>query len=119
MHTDCAVYQAANILGKRWTLLVLLALHHGHARSKRYSELKQALPGITPKLLSQRLKELETEGLITKAVDARTVPIKCEYAFTENGRAFMRVVKGIKAWSRRWNSARGFCTKVACRECRL
>ena len=58
MKHDCAVYRAANILGKRWTLLILFSITKGNDGVRRYNEIKASLPNVSPKILSTRLKEL-------------------------------------------------------------
>ncbi|MBI4738962.1 helix-turn-helix transcriptional regulator [Candidatus Woesearchaeota archaeon] len=117
MRRECAVYQAANILGKRWTLLILLALYNEQARPKRYSMIKKALSGISPKLLSSRLKELEKEGLIKKRIDTRTMPITCEYSFTKSGEEFIHIVMAIKKWAIRQKGDKKFCQGLSCKDC--
>src|SRR5271157_5622131 len=58
---DCTVYKTMNIIGKRWTIHILLELHKGEEKEKRFNELKRKLGYITPKILSERLTELEHE----------------------------------------------------------
>ena len=118
MEKDCTIYKTANFIGKRWTLLILLELYKGD-KIKRYSELKNQLPEITPKILSARLKELEKEGLIRKKVDASHFPVKCEYSLTKSGKDFIKVIKGIKRWALKWKIKNKICEKADCRECEL
>jgi DNA-binding HxlR family transcriptional regulator len=66
---DCTVYKTMNIIGKRWTIHILLELHKGEEKEKRFNELKRKLGYITPKILPARLTELKHEGLITYEVD--------------------------------------------------
>ncbi len=70
MQESCTVSQTVRYLSKRWTLLIVLELYKGEGYTRRFSELRDALPGITPKVLSERLKELEEEEIITRRVDA-------------------------------------------------
>ncbi|MDY1591614.1 MAG: helix-turn-helix domain-containing protein [Methanofastidiosum sp.] len=63
---DCTIYKTLNIMGEKWSLLILLELYRGETNEKRFNELKRGLKGITPKILSLRLSELEEQGLIKK-----------------------------------------------------
>lgn len=118
MHEDCTIYRTVDVVGKKWTMLIMLQLNKGE-QWKRYSELKKGLLGITPKILSLRLKELEAENLISKKVDASVVPVKCEYALTESGKDFMRVLKDIKLWALKWNILNPDCDAKECKHCLL
>ena len=119
MKQDCTIYQTANFIGKKWTLLILLELYRGDSKTKRYSKLKSGLPDITPKILSARLKELEKEGLINKKIDSTTFPVKCEYSLTRSGEDFIRIIKDIKKWALRWKIKNIVCEKANCKECKL
>lgn len=116
MDKSCAVYSATNLIGKRWTLLILLELYKGENRRKRYHQLKEKLPQLTPKMLSMRLKELEKEGMISKRVDSSTVPIKSEYSLTKRGEEFIEIIKQIKQWTIRWGTFRR-CKVQDCKQC--
>ena len=119
MHKDCTVYRTVDLVSKRWTILILLELYRGGGGEKRYSEIKEALKDISPKILSQRLKELEERKMITKKVDASTVPIRTEYKLTEMGLDFIDVVKGIKHWALKWNIDNKVCASIDCKDCSL
>ena len=117
MEKNCTVYRTANLIGKRWTLNILLELYKGKGRKKRYNELKSSLPGITPKLLSMRLKELADEGMIRKNVDGKSFPIKSEYSLTPAGDEFINTIKGMKKWALKWKYDNKFCEAQDCEEC--
>ncbi len=119
MNKDCTIHQTVDIIGKRWTLLVLLELYKGESKSKRFSELKNSLPDITAKILSLRLKELEAEGMISKKVEVKTFPVKCEYTLTNSGKDFIRIIKNIKRWALRWNINNKSCAGLDCSACEL
>ena len=101
MQQNCSVYKTIDFISKKWTLLILLELYKTRG-TKRYSELKNSLLDITPKILSSRLRELEHQGLITKNIITSEFPIKCEYTLTESGKDFIRIIKDIKRWSLQW-----------------
>ena len=118
MDSKCTVYRTADFIGKRWTLLMLLELHKGRP-SMRYSRLKESLPGITPKILSSRLKELEKEGLISKKVKTDTFPVSCEYSLTKSGGDFIRIIKDMKKWALKWKFENKTCKSTDCEHCNL
>ena len=119
MDNDCTIYQTANFIGKRWTLLILLELYKGENKLKRYGEIKKGLKEITPKVFSLRLKELEKEGLISKKIDASSFPVKCEYSLTNSGEDFIRIIQDIKKWALKWKVKNIVCEKADCRNCTL
>lgn len=123
MDLDCTIYKTADIIGKRWTLLILLEIFRasegGKGKGKRYSDIKRNLPKITPKILSLRLKELEEEGMVVKKIDASSFPIKCEYSLTKQGGAFIDIIKDIKKWALKWRINNKVCSKTNCEECTL
>src|SRR4249920_29927 len=74
-------HHAIELIGKRWTGAIVCALTE---RSMRYAELGKAVPGLSDRLLSQRLRELEEEGLVERVVEAGT-PVRVTYSLTEIG----------------------------------
>ncbi len=118
MRKDCHIYRAINFVGKRWTLLILLELYKGNSTWKRYSELKNRLLDITPKILSSRLNELKKEGLIIKKISSVRVPISSNYRLTKKGEDFVCVIKEMKKWSLRWNSINK-CADDDCKHCQF
>ena len=106
-------------ISKKWTLLILLEIYKGTESKKRYSDIKNKIPEITPKVLSARLKELEMEGLITKHIDASSFPVKSEYALTKVGLDFISIIKDIKSWALRWRIHNKVCEQLDCKNCDL
>lgn len=95
----CPAYtQAIEIIGRRWTGAVVRALLAG---STRFSEILAAVPGLSDRLLSERLKELENEGIVQRAVTPST-PVRIEYSLTEKGRALAAVVREVATWADTW-----------------
>jgi DNA-binding HxlR family transcriptional regulator len=92
---------ATEILGTRWTILLLRELLAG---STRFNELRRGLPRISPALLSQRLKELEQAGVIERHPSEREAGVS-EYHLTVMGRELEPVVMGIGRWGQRWVSS--------------
>ncbi len=118
MNEACTIYRTIDFISKKWTLLILLELYKTKGK-KRYSELKQSLLDITPKILSNRLRELEKQGLITKYIDISGFPIKCEYTLTDSGKDFIRIIKDIKKWSLQWKNKNKECERQDCKQCEL
>lgn len=119
MNKNCTVYKTADIVGKKWSLLILFELYRSGTREKRYTEIKLALPKITPKLLSLRLKELERDGLISKKIDTSSFPVKSTYKLTKAGEEFIVVAKALKNWSLKWHIKNDYCKKTECKFCDL
>ncbi|MCM3473293.1 winged helix-turn-helix transcriptional regulator [Brevibacillus borstelensis] len=86
------------LLGKRWTGLILYQLLSG---PQRFCAIEEALP-ISGRLLSERLKDLEKEGLVHRRVYTDSAPVRVEYSLTEKGLALEPVILGIEKWSQAW-----------------
>lgn len=86
------------IIGKRWTALIIRDLVAG---TRRFCELEQSSEGISPKMLSQRLHELESEGIVAREVYPE-VPVRVEYSLTKKGRALKKVIDSMADWGGRW-----------------
>jgi len=95
----CPLYhRAVELIGRRWSGAILYALHGGETR---FSDLTEAVPGLSDRLLSERLKELEAEGLVVRTVFPE-IPVRIEYTLTEKGRALGEVMNAIGAWAHDW-----------------
>ena len=95
----CVKFQhCAEVIAKRWTALIL---HVMMEKPKRFSELSEELEVVSDRILSERLKELEREGIVERRVYPAT-PVRVEYSLTEKGRALGPVIEAMEAWSNRW-----------------
>ena len=95
----CPLYhRAVELIGRRWSGAILYALHGGETR---FSDLTEAVPGLSDRLLSERLKELEAEGLVVRTVFPE-IPVRIEYTLTDKGRALGQVMDAIGAWAHEW-----------------
>jgi DNA-binding HxlR family transcriptional regulator len=90
--------QATQLLGKRWTALLLEALLQG---PRRFCELTTSVEGLSDRVLSDRLRELETEGIVERTVYPH-IPVRVEYQLTDKGRALAPVVQAIHKWAEEW-----------------
>jgi DNA-binding HxlR family transcriptional regulator len=91
---DCAVAKTLKIIGSKWTMLILHNLFEG---KKRFGELQRALATVSPKTLSQRLQELEKDGIITRKVFTE-IPLHVEYTLTPKGLTLKKVFKDLADW---------------------
>jgi DNA-binding HxlR family transcriptional regulator len=94
----CPVAMAAEILGSRWTLVLLRELVAG---STRFNELRRGVPRMSPALLSKRLKDLEAAGIVLRA-PVKGEPGTYEYRLTAAGRELEPVVMAVGIWGHRW-----------------
>jgi DNA-binding HxlR family transcriptional regulator len=90
----CPVEAAIDVIGGKWKSLILWALRDG---TLRFSQLEDGLPGITQKMLTKQLRELEQDGLVARKVYAQ-VPPKVEYSLTDTGSSLMPVLDLLCAW---------------------
>lgn len=98
----CPHFHAAiELIGKRWTGAIVCALTE---RPMRFGELGRAVPGLSDRLLSQRLRELEEEGLVAREVEAGT-PVRVMYSLTEVGRELGPSIRELRVWAQRWKRA--------------
>ncbi|RYZ35114.1 MAG: transcriptional regulator [Myxococcaceae bacterium] len=103
MHDDlrplCTRFlKASELLGQRWTGIILRILLDG---PRRFGELTESIGGISERVLSERLKALEAEGIIERHVDPGP-PIRSEYRLTEKGQAFWKVIHELGQWAEQW-----------------
>src|SRR3954451_19465295 len=95
----CSLYhRAVEMIGKRWTGAILLVLLDGPLH---FSGIKHLVPELSDRLLSERLKELEAEGIVERRV-LEGSPVRVEYRLTEKGQALEPVVRSLKGWAREW-----------------
>jgi DNA-binding HxlR family transcriptional regulator len=92
----CHLYhRAVELVGKRWSGAILLVLMDGPLR---FSEITHLVPDLSDRLLSERLKELEAEGIVERHV-TDGAPVRVDYALTEKGRALEPALRALKSWS--------------------
>lgn len=100
-HQFCPVAMAAEILGSRWTIVLLRELCAG---STRFNDLRRGVPRMSPALLSKRLKELEVQGVITRRLVQKRPEIH-DYTLTKAGNELKPVIMAIGIWGQRWVEA--------------
>ncbi|HEX5166001.1 MAG TPA: helix-turn-helix domain-containing protein [Thermomicrobiales bacterium] len=94
-------HYAVELIGRRWTGAILRALLSG---ATRYSDITSAVPGLSDRLLSERLRELEAEGIVSRTVIPE-MPVRIEYHLTDKGHSLESVLSSISAWAETWIEA--------------
>ena len=95
----CESFQrAAQLVGQRWVPQIVWVLLAG---GRRYSAIRDAIPEISDTLLSERLRELEEAGVVTRTVTPST-PVLIEYSLSERGNELAVVMDGLSTWAERW-----------------
>ncbi len=102
-------HHAVELIGRRWTGAILRALLSG---ATRYSDITAAIPGLSDRLLSERLRELEAEGIVVRTVIPE-MPVRIEYQLTEKGQRLLPVLEAISLWAEQWVD--GALAEAACR----
>jgi DNA-binding HxlR family transcriptional regulator len=91
-------HHAIELVGRRWTGAIIRVLLDGPVR---FHAISQAIPEVSDRMLSERLRELEAEGVVTRRVVPET-PVRVEYELTEKGRALQPVVDALMHWAESW-----------------
>ncbi|HYT69035.1 MAG TPA: winged helix-turn-helix transcriptional regulator [Vicinamibacterales bacterium] len=97
-HLCARFHRAVELIGGRWTGAVIHLLLNGRMR---FAELRAAIPDISDRMLSERLRELESEGILARIVVPET-PVRVEYELTEKGRALEHALAAVGKWAERW-----------------
>ena len=100
-YEDCPVTQAVQMLGDKWTLLIVMMLAE---RPHRYNELRRRVEGISQRMLTRTLRVLEEERIVTRTVFP-TVPPGVEYALSDRGRELLVPLAGLADWVIRGRAA--------------
>lgn len=96
---DCAPRRVLELFATKWTSMVLHTLHARHGGAARAGVLLRSLPGISKKMLTQTLREMEASGLISRHVHS-AIPPMVEYRLSDLGRRFVEPVELLYAWGR-------------------
>jgi DNA-binding HxlR family transcriptional regulator len=91
-------HRASELIGRRWTGAIIFVLLKSRCR---FATLRDAIPEITDRMLSERLQELEQEGIVERTVIPET-PVRVEYALTRKGRALASAMDAIADWAHKW-----------------
>ena len=95
----CPAFQAtAELIGRRWTAAIIRNLLAG---SVRFSDILAQVPGLSDRLLTERLRELESEGIVLRTVIPES-PVRVEYSLTQKGHELRHIVEALDTWADRW-----------------
>jgi DNA-binding HxlR family transcriptional regulator len=95
----CPKFESAfGILGKRWTGLIIRGLMSG---PKRFKDISELIPNMSDRMLAERFRELEAEGIVVRHVYPET-PVRIEYELTQKGKDLAPVMDAVQAWADRW-----------------
>lgn len=97
-HSTCSVAACADIIGAKWTAVIVHDLSEG---PRRFSELERACPGISPRTLSERLRLLEHDDLVIRHSYAETPP-RVEYELTDKGKALLPIINEMRRFGHSW-----------------
>ncbi|NLC65484.1 MAG: helix-turn-helix transcriptional regulator [Clostridium sp.] len=89
---------AFELLGKRWTGLIIRTLLNGE---KRFSDISASIPNMSARMLTERFKELESHGIVERSVYPET-PVRIEYELTKKGKDLGKVMDEIQKWADKW-----------------
>lgn len=96
----CPKFEAAfELLGKKWTGLIIRTLLSGQ---KRFSDISDTIPNMSARMLTERFKELEKEGIVIRRVYPET-PVRIEYELSEKGIELEAVMNEVQKWAEKWN----------------
>ncbi|MBJ7459190.1 MAG: helix-turn-helix transcriptional regulator [Thermoleophilaceae bacterium] len=97
-NSDCGVCATAEILCSKWTAIIIRDLAESDSR---FCELERSLDGISPRTLSLRLRELESNGIVERRTYAE-VPPRVEYALTKKGEGLIPIVNAMRSYGEQW-----------------
>ena len=96
----CPLYhEAVELIGRRWTGAIVSVLIH--RQTLRFGEIADAVPQLSDRLLSERMKELEARGIVERQVQPGS-PVRVEYSLTEMGHELAPALQELRAWAKRW-----------------
>jgi DNA-binding HxlR family transcriptional regulator len=97
---QCRLFQASvELIGRRWSSAILMAVARG---ARRFSEILASVPGLSDRMLAQRLKELGAAGILAREV-VPTMPVQVIYELTPRGRELMASLQPLVQWGLRWH----------------
>lgn len=98
-HHLCPKFEDAfELLGKRWTGLIIRTLLNGQ---KRFTDISDSIPNLSSRMLTERFKELEQQGIVIRKVYPET-PVRIEYELTDKGKELSIVMDEIQKWAEKW-----------------
>jgi DNA-binding HxlR family transcriptional regulator len=96
------IQESGRILGKKWYMVIV---HRLLQRKMGFNELKEAVGGVSAKILAQALQDLQEKGVVERRLASES-PLRVEYSLTEKGQDLERLLSELETWARRWNVGR-------------
>ncbi len=96
-NANCPVTRCTKAIGGKWKPVILFCIQNG---VDRFGAMRRAIPDVTKQMLTQQLREMEADGLLTRTVFAQ-VPPRVDYALTERGRSLLPIIDMMRAWGER------------------
>jgi DNA-binding HxlR family transcriptional regulator len=120
MHPDefCPMRETVKLLGKQWTILIIMDLYYSKNKTLSFMELSRKLKDASSKVLSERLKDMTGDGLLKRNVDDTVKPPRVHYKLTKKGEDACNILHEFKRYGLRWPKKATFdCTQVDCELC--
>ncbi len=115
---ECPVFHSADLIGKKWTVVLMQEIRLNG--DKGFNAISRRMGKISPKLLSQRLKDLEDAGVIKKETSDGKAPLRTSYRLTKKGEELNRIIADLKKWNVKYHNRSDLdCFKKDCVKCAL
>ena len=111
----CPVIDAGKLVGKKWSIAIVQELFF--EKKSGFNKLKESLKEISPRILSQRLKELEHSKLIRKISAKKNNTYYSAYSLTKKGKDLQLIINDLKKWGVKWENIGAQCFNTKCSEC--
>ncbi len=102
-NTSCAIMSTLQLIGNKWVIRIIARLFEG---TKRFGELGREIPEISPKMLTQQLRKMESDGLVRRKIYPE-VPPKVEYSLTKKGSSLKSIMQSVVEWGHKFGSDSG------------
>ncbi|MBV8939258.1 MAG: helix-turn-helix transcriptional regulator [Alphaproteobacteria bacterium] len=100
---DCPIFLTLSLIANKWSIRIMELLLLADGNTLRFSQVKKALPGITQRELTKRLREFETAGIVTRRVYAE-MPLRVEYTLTALGRSLCDPIQALSRWAEKYGA---------------
>ncbi|MBU0762386.1 MAG: helix-turn-helix transcriptional regulator [Candidatus Altiarchaeota archaeon] len=113
----CPLKETLKLLGKRWTILIIKEIYYSKRNKLSFMELKRLLVDVSTKMLSERLKEMQENGLIIRKVKDDVKPARVYYSLTDKGDDACDILEALKQYGRKWGGEKVDCKELNCELC--
>ncbi len=113
----CPLKETLKLLGKRWTILIIKEIYYSKRKKLSFMELKRLLSGVSTKMLSERLKEMQENGLLERKVKDDVKPSRVYYLLTGKGGDACDILDALREYGKKWGGEKVDCKKSDCELC--